>query len=425
MRSRLTRRAFLGRGGFGLSMPLWRRLPELQGLAVPHAAVSRPLAARFPDLRRHFLFEYYPWYGVLPFAHWNQWGRTPPLDLASNYVPRLGAYDSRSAAVLEQHARWIADSGAGAVSVSWWGRDSYEDRGLHLLMDVMHDYDLKVAFHLEPYRNDRGRRFAEDVLYLVREYGERRGYDALLLLRNEDGRSGLVFKGFRSILPETEPDCFGTPRPVGDYTPDDEWRRQLDVARRALEPRFDRVLFLSDTVNVVRASWSGFDGIAVYDPFVPPEDYAGWGLAATTMGLIFSFNANPGFDSIVPRHTDDPCFRPPDTLPGGSVDFSRPEERERFAALCEARLEESFRRSVAAQTEPGLRNRQQGFFLMYLNSFNEWHEGTAIEPMKDDVLLSEGERPLGYHNPQSGQRRLQAITRLLRSALHPPERGIS
>src|SRR5688572_9463184 len=54
----------------------------------------RPLASRFPDFRRHFIFEYYPWYGGPPdYDHWDFWNRRPPEDLASPYVPRLGAYD--------------------------------------------------------------------------------------------------------------------------------------------------------------------------------------------------------------------------------------------------------------------------------------------------------------------------------------------
>src|SRR5206468_2597812 len=66
-----------------------------------------PLALAYGDIRRHFIFEYYPWYGVGPYRHWEQWDRVPPTDLASHYVPRLGAYDSRSTTLLEQHARWI------------------------------------------------------------------------------------------------------------------------------------------------------------------------------------------------------------------------------------------------------------------------------------------------------------------------------
>jgi len=417
----LTRRALLARSLAGLGAPLWRALP---GTGRTQPATAPPLHERFSDLRRHFVFEYYPWYGRDPWVHWNQWGRHPPADIASNYVPRLGAYDSRELRVLEQHARWIAESGAGAVNLSWWGRDSYEERALSLFLDVLRDHDLKVAFHLEPYRNDRGRRFADDVLYLLREHGERRGYDVLLLLRDADGRAGPVFKGFRTILPETETDCLGRVWPVPDYTPDDEWLRQLESLRRALRPEFERVVFLADTVNVVRAAWAGFDGIAIYDPFVPPEDYAGWALAATTMGLVSCFNANPGFDAVAPRHGNDPCARPR-VLPDDSVDFSRPQERERAASLAARRLEESLDASLRAQTEPALRNAAMGFLLVYLNSFNEWHEGTAIEPMQDAALLSPAERALGYHNPESGERRLGTLSRRLQMLLHPPGHGIA
>jgi hypothetical protein len=82
--------------------------------AGPRAPGS--LAARFADIHRHFIFEYYPWYAANPYRHWDEAGRRPPLDLASNYMPKLGAYDSRSVKVLEQHAKWIRNAGGGAVN---------------------------------------------------------------------------------------------------------------------------------------------------------------------------------------------------------------------------------------------------------------------------------------------------------------------
>jgi hypothetical protein len=135
------------------------------------SAASRPLAERFADVSRHFVFEYYPWYGRDPWRHWNEVGRQPPHDLASEYVPRLGAYDSRSRAVIEQHARWIAESGVGSIALSWWGPESFEDLVAHDVMDVMKDYGIAVTFGLEPYAVDRGHRFASDVLYLLTDLG--------------------------------------------------------------------------------------------------------------------------------------------------------------------------------------------------------------------------------------------------------------
>jgi hypothetical protein len=51
-------------------------------------------------------------------------------------------------------------------------------------------------------------------------------------------------------------------------------------------------------------------------------------------------------------------------------------------------------------------------FLVYVNSFNEWHEGTAFEPMKSYRDMTPGER-LIYHNPASGSYRLSTLQSLM------------
>ena len=111
------------------------------------------------------------------------------------------------------------------MNLSWWGPDSYSNGSVHLLMDVFRAYDLRVTFHLEPYRRDRGSRLAQDVAYLLREYGERRRWDTFLLLDRADGSQGPVFKSFRTFLPQQVTDCHGVVHDVPDYTSDDEWRR--------------------------------------------------------------------------------------------------------------------------------------------------------------------------------------------------------
>ncbi|HET7747018.1 MAG TPA: twin-arginine translocation signal domain-containing protein, partial [Vicinamibacteria bacterium] len=81
-----SRREFLGRtaataaaGWLGLGRAFAADEPSL-------ADRLAGLRARFSDLPRHFVFEYYPWYGASPWRHWDQWGRRPPDDLAANYV---------------------------------------------------------------------------------------------------------------------------------------------------------------------------------------------------------------------------------------------------------------------------------------------------------------------------------------------------
>ena len=60
---------------------------------------------------------------------------------------------------------------------------------------------------------------------------------------------------------------------------------------------------------------------------------------------------------------------------------------------------------------------KRGFFLAYINSFNEWHEGHQFEPMKDRGDLTPEERAIGYHNPDDGQYRLKALKKRLARVL--------
>ena len=302
------RRKFLKQAAGAAAVSLAPRLV----LAQSPAPSPPTLLQRFPDLRPHFIFEYYPWYGGPPdYNHWDYLDRKPPTDLASTYVPRLGPYDVRSTAVLEQHARWIAEAGVGSIALSWWGPDSFEHRVVHGIMDVMKDHGIKVTFAMEPYRDDRARRFRDDIVFLLSEFGEKRGYDCLLLLKNQDGSSGPIFKGFRCILPAESTNCVGRVNPVADYTTDDVWRQQTDRIRTDLRHDFDHITLLADSLEFARTPASGFDGIGIYDNFIAPEAYAGFAEGASRASLLFSFNINPGYDQIEPRPAPaDPCYAP-------------------------------------------------------------------------------------------------------------------
>jgi hypothetical protein len=132
-------------------------------------------------------------------------------------------------------------------------------------------------------------------------------------------------------------------------------------------------------------------------------------------------SVNPGFDGVADRRIDPgPCYTSPAFEPGDvTYDWTRPEDRTFAARASERRIGESFQTTIALQTDPLLADVKRGFFLVYINSFNEWHEGHQFEPMKDLEELTAGERAAGYHNPADGGYRLAALRNLLANVLDP------
>jgi len=385
---------------------------------IAWSQMGAELRSRFTDLKRHFIFEYYPWYRTDPWFHWNQWDRVPPDDMAATSVPLLGPYDSGDVKVIEQHARWIVESGAGAINMSWWGPKSYPNQLAGQVMDVMAAHDIKVMFHIEPYRG-RNDNYVDDIAWLTNEYGDKRGWDAMLLLRDAQGKVGPVFKSFRTIVAEQSTDCHGVVSDVADYLPDDEWNRRTDAVRERFRGTFDHVTLLADSMQVRRVAASGFDGSAPYDNFRDDTQYPEQARRATEKGLLFSFNCNPGFDGIARRNVaPGSCYVPSGFHPDGAVfDWSVAAERERARKLAQKQIRDTLSTSIEVQLDPGLSNYPRGFFLVFLNSFNEWHEGHQFEPAKKYRQLTEQERALGYHNPRNGHARFRTLKRALGKVL--------
>ena len=131
-----------------------------------------------------------------------------------------------------------------------------------------------------------------------------------------------------------------------------------------------------------------------------------------------STRGSTGFRSatwIPARATPRPRSLPPARTTGRSA-----VDREHAAHESLARIGDSFRATIATQTAEALANVRRGFFLAYICTFNEWHEGTQFEPMLDSADLAPDQRALGYHNPTDGALRLSKLKELLTLVLQPP-----
>mmetsp|Transcript_29805 Transcript_29805/g.48509 ORF Transcript_29805/g.48509 Transcript_29805/m.48509 type:complete len:500 (-) Transcript_29805:268-1767(-) len=323
---------------------------------------------------------YYPWYGTPSvdgeWQHWNHeimphWtqsvtdrypkGKHPsPGEIGANFYPILGPYSSMNASVLHTHFNWIRRAGAGVCVVSWYppGRADpaqaasieHSDKVVPLLLRAGEATGVKIAFHIEPYKGRDASSVASDIRYIVDMYG---GSPAF----------------YRSATHGDRPVVY-----VYDsyHTPAHEWARVLspsgiDTIRGG---RYDAVVLALWVRGEQPQSNSGiedffvashFDGAYTYfagSRFAWASNPGNWrALRETTQrrNLLFCPSVGPGYIDTRVRPWN-----------GGNTISRRGGQH----------YDQVFGSALAASPD-----------FISVTSFNEWHEGTQIEPATriDDI----------------------------------------
>lgn len=268
---------------------------------------------------------YYPWYGGSGdgYRHWTQGGNTPPNGIGANFYPTLGAYDSGDfAGAVAQHMAWVRQSGAGTIVVSWWGQNSYEDQLVPGILNAAQAQGIKVAWHLEPYGNRTAASTVADINYINSRYGSHPAFYRAAAYGNRS-----AFYVFESLR-------------ITDWTALDQVRGSAIVLAQT-----------TDTSKVAH-----FGGMYTYDA-IAAMTAPGWKNASDfcrANGLVWAPSVGPGYidDRAVPGNTTPTLAR----NNGASYDTE-------------------WRNAL----QPATGGRPT---WVSVTSFNEWHEGSSVEPAR-------------------------------------------
>jgi hypothetical protein len=284
---------------------------------------------------------YYPWYRTPEvdsyWDHWDQGGLRPPLTIASDFYPALGIYSAADPVVMAQHCAWLREAGVGILVSSWWGPGSRTDEVVPLLLDMADRYRLKVAFHIEPYSGRSESRLVSDIGYLYAEYGDHPAFfrtTSPSRWSQDNGPRGLFYvwasRYANNDLPPVEPSY---------------WRGALDQVHGLP----DGGVVLSDENASSWVDEGHFDGLYNYG-VLDIDVSTGYSWARSVpLGAWYVPGVNPGFSGQrvgLPENLTTP---------------------RRDGATYEDRWEAALSTGVEPQ-------------LVTITSFNEWHEGTQIEP---------------------------------------------
>ena len=299
-----------------------------------------------PDPSYRMAVFYYPWYGNPAvdgeWVHWEEPNFRPPLDISSDYYPVLGAYSSVDPSVVAQHFFWLREAEVGVIISSWWGKQSPEDQAVPVLLELAERYGIKVAFHIEPYGGRTADRLVDDVEYIYARYGDHPAFcrtTASSRWSPDDRLKGLFFVWLIGF-PDTESNAV-----EASY-----WREAID----AIHASPDGGLVIANTTEGDWIDGGHFDGL--YNYATLHLDQSG--------GFSWAQSLPPGawyVPSVIPGFSAQRIGYPDDT-------YVPRQDGATYDAQWEAAL--------GVRVEPE---------MVTITSFNEWHEGTQIEPAAVDV----------------------------------------
>lgn len=290
-------------------------------------------------VERRVLAFYYPWYGVPSgpggngrTVHWGTIDASNQDISESTHYPTLGAYDSHDPAVIDQHCRWAKAAHIDTFIVSWWGHGDYTDRAMPLILDACKQHGLTACIYYERVPDPKtAQTAAQDIIKVLDKYGS---HEAHLKVNGKP----VVFIYGRAV---EELGLTG-------------WLEAVKLVHAGYK---DGATILGDQFSY--GSARVFDGVHTYNTAGSlggqsldavetwaAATYASWVQLADAAGKISTLTVIPGYDDTKIRE------------PGLAVDrFDGDLYRLQWQHAIEA--------------DP---------HWVLITSFNEWHEGSEIEP---------------------------------------------
>lgn len=320
---------------------------------------------RYQRVPREVLAFYYTWYGR-PERHgrWVHWGQVDPAahDISqSTHYPAKGAYDSHDPEIIDSHIDQAKQHGLTGFIATWWGQGTFDDRAFATLLERAAGKDFKATVYWETAPGKGAaqiQRAIDDLLYVLQRYGSA---DAFLKL---DGKPVLFVYG----------------RVMGEV-PLTSWPAIIHGVRQRYGRDF---LLIADGYNESYARL--FDGVHTYNICgwvrdQSPEDLRRSSAAsfsdavqlAKSHGKISCITIIPGYDDTKIRK------------PGLKAER---QDGKTYQVLWEE----------AIRADPD---------WVLITSWNEWHEGSEIEPSWED-----GDKYLQLTKPSAERFRASPYSRV-------------
>lgn len=294
---------------------------------------------------------FYNWYGTPEFDgdlyHWKHnilpngdgqiLGTIPGTgnNIAANYFPESGIYSSQDPDTIRRQMEEMASAGIGVVALTWWKNADIGQSSIPTLLNEANRVGMKLCFHIEPYDGRTADSFKSDIKGLIDQFGEHPAF-----YRINGKPLFFVYDSYK--------------------IDQDDWSAVLtaDGKNTIRGTAYDSYIIglLLNVNDRYSLRQSGFDGMYTYFASTgftegsTPANWADLQSWCSSQGMLFIPSVGPGYI--------DTRIRP----------WNGANARERNDGKY---YEDMFNGAIDA-----------GAKYISITSFNEWHEGTQIEPAK-------------------------------------------
>jgi len=139
---------------------------------------------RWKKVPRKVLAFYYPWYGTPEVS--GRWMHYQGVDTERKTIanfthyPSIGPFDSRDPKVVARHMELAKRAGIDGFIVSWWGKGSFSDRAMSVILDEAAKRGIEISVYYErTHRPGDPKAAVGDLLYILKSYGSHKAFQKL------------------------------------------------------------------------------------------------------------------------------------------------------------------------------------------------------------------------------------------------------
>jgi glycoprotein endo-alpha-1,2-mannosidase len=303
-------------------------------------------------LNSHAFCFYYNWFGSATIDGDNYHWKHPVMpqndkdtnnyifegngNIGADFYPASGEYSSCDSSTIKRHMQEMALAGIGIIAVTWLGENDYSYRSVPIILDMANRYQLKVCFQIEPIVRKNPLTTKQAIEFIIQTFGTHPAF-----YREEKTKRPLFFIYDSYIIPANEWHAVFSKNDKPDSFRNSEFDSDIIGLWCWKE---DSSFFLN----------SGFDGFYTY--FASRE---------------FTYGANPDNWSKMQHFADrNQLIFIPSVGPGYSDNRIRPWNIHNTKSRENGQYyDDFFQSAIDANVK-----------WIGITSYNEWHEGTQIEP---------------------------------------------